>query len=196
MKFNFYIRMDNTIFGPYSTQAIIEMDIPGDTEVMEESEKEWGLAKHFPFTDYLAAEKGFVIEDDGSVKKIPSLPQTPTNPKPGPVSQTTTDESPKLGWNWGAFFFNWLWGIFNGVYWPLLMLIPSGLSYRYPAASIITFIMCIVLGIYGNEMAWSNKYWRNAKEFNETQHKWSIAMLWVIGASFGLGIILGLIESL
>jgi hypothetical protein len=196
MKFNFYIRMDNTIFGPYSTQEIIEMDIPGDIEVMEESEKEWELAKHFPFTDYLAAEKGFVIEDDGSVKKIPSPPQTSTNPQPGPFSQTTTDESPKLGWNWGAFFFNWLWGIFNGVYWPLLMLIPSGLSYLYPAASIISFIMCIVLGIYGNEMAWSNKYWRNAKEFNETQHKWSIAVLWVIGASFGLGIILGLIESL
>lgn len=196
MKFNFYIRMDNTIFGPYSTQEIIEMDVPGDTEVMEESEKEWGLAKHFPFTDYLAAEKGFVIEDDGSVKKIPSQSHTSTNTQPEPDSQTTTCESPKLGWNWGAFFFNWLWGIFNGVYWPLLIMIPSGLSYRYPAAGIISFIMCVILGIYGNEMAWANKYWRNAKEFNETQHKWSVAVLWVIGASLGLGIILGLIESL
>ena len=117
MKFNFYIRMDNTIFGPYTTKEIIEMDIPDDTEVMEESEKEWGLAKHFPFTDYLAAEKGFIIEDDGSVKKIPSSPQ-PINPnsQPEPISRTTNEVAPNLGWNWGAFFFNWLWGIFNGVY--------------------------------------------------------------------------------
>lgn len=196
MKFNFYIRMDNTIFGPYTTKEIIEMDIPGDTEVMEESEKEWGLAKHFPFTDYLAAEKGFIIEDDGSVKKIPSSQPVNSNSQPEPISRTTSEVAPNLGWNWGAFFFNWLWGIFNGVYWPLLMLIPAGLSYRYPAASIVSFIMCVILGIYGNEMAWSNKYWRNATEFNETQRKWSIAVLWVIGASFAFGIILGLVISL
>ena len=196
MKFNFYIRMDNTIFGPYTTKEIIEMDIPGDTEVMEESEKEWGLAKHFPFTDYLAAEKGFIIEDDGSVKKIPSSQPVNSNSQPEPISRTTSEVAPNLGWNWGAFFFNWLWGIFNGVYWPLLMLIPAGLSYRYPAASVVSFIMCVILGIYGNEMAWSNKYWRNATEFNETQRKWSIAVLWVIGASFAFGIILGLVISL
>jgi hypothetical protein len=196
MKFNFYIRMDNTIFGPYTTKEIIEMDIPDDTEVMEESEKEWGLAKHFPFTDYLAAEKGFIIEDDGSVKKIPSSQSVNSNSQPEPISRTTSEVAPNLGWNWGAFFFNWLWGIFNGVYWPLLMLIPAGLSYRYPAASIVSFIMCVILGIYGNEMAWSNKYWRNATEFNETQRKWSIAVLWVIGASFAFGIILGLVISL
>jgi hypothetical protein len=188
--------MDNTIFGPYTTKEIIEMDIPGDTEVMEESEKEWGLAKHFPFTDYLAAEKGFIIEDDGSVKKIPSSQSVNSNSQPEPISRTTSEVAPNLGWNWGAFFFNWLWGIFNGVYWPLLMLIPAGLSYRYPAASIVSFIMCVILGIYGNEMAWSNKYWRNATEFNETQRKWSIAVLWVIGASFAFGIILGLVISL
>ena len=186
--------MDNTVFGPYSTQEIIEMDLPDDIEVMEGSEKEWGLAKHFPFTDYLAAERGFVIEDDGSVKRITPLPQSqqPQPQRPQTTSRTR-GESPKWGWNWGAFFFNWLWGIFNGVYWPLLILIPSGLSYRYPSASIISFIMCVILGIFGNEMSWSNQHWSSAKEFNETQRKWSVAVLWVIGASLGFGILFVLI---
>ncbi|MBS7532015.1 DUF2628 domain-containing protein [Hazenella sp. IB182353] len=28
------------------------------------------------------------------------------------------------GWNWGAFFFTWIWGITHGVWISLLTLIP------------------------------------------------------------------------
>ena len=27
-------------------------------------------------------------------------------------------------WCWGGFYFGWLWGVFNRVYWPLIVFIP------------------------------------------------------------------------
>ena len=40
------------------------------------------------------------------------------------VNESTVPEQPKLGWNWGAFMFNWIWGVGNRCYLPLLSLVP------------------------------------------------------------------------
>jgi hypothetical protein len=68
------------------------------------------------------------------------------------------------GWNWGAFFFGWLWGISNGVMISLLTLVP------YVGA-----IMFIVLGVKGNEWAWRNRRWDSIEHFRNSQRKWGIA---------------------
>ena len=204
MQYRFYIRMDGTTYGPYSTEEIMNLNVPDDTEVMEESVQGWYLAKDYPFTDLLAAEKGYHIDDDGTLRKI-NIPgahtqttsSTTTQQQPSITSSTSTssDESPKFGWNWGAFFFNWLWGVFNGVYWPLVLILLSALSSVLPWVSFITLGACIYLGINGSEQAWNGKSWDSAREFNRVQKGWSKAVLWTFVISIGLGVIIGIAGS-
>lgn len=71
------------------------------------------------------------------------------------------------GWSWGAFFWNWLWSIFNRTWIGLLCLVPY-----------VGFIMSIYLGVKGREMAWRNKRWDSVEHFNRVQRTWS---LWALG---------------
>jgi hypothetical protein len=77
------------------------------------------------------------------------------------------------GWNWGAFFFGWLWGIGNNVWIALLEFIPY-----------VGFVMSIVLGVKGNEWAWQKKRWDSIEHFQRTQRKWAY---WAL-ALFLLGV--------
>ena len=74
------------------------------------------------------------------------------------------------GWNWGAFFFTWIWGLFNGAYvtlWGLLLsFVPLG-----------NLVWAIVCGVNGNRWAWQGKPWTSVEQFRSTQHKWAVAAL-------------------
>jgi len=69
-------------------------------------------------------------------------------------------------WNWGAFLFNWIWGIGNSTYIALLMFLP-----------IANMVMPFVLGAKGNQWAWQNRTWRDVDHFKKTQKKWAISGL-------------------
>ncbi|MDR1115684.1 MAG: FHA domain-containing protein [Tannerella sp.] len=84
-------------------------------------------------------------------------------------------------WNWGAFFFGWLWGIFNGVYWPLVVLIPY-------IGWIAMLIINIVLGIKGNVWAWKGRYWKDFNHFKRVQKSWSMWALYIFIISIVLSI--------
>ncbi|GGY78560.1 hypothetical protein GCM10011613_24060 [Cellvibrio zantedeschiae] len=79
------------------------------------------------------------------------------------------------GWNWGAFFLNWIWGIGNNTYIAFLMFIPF-----------VNFIMIFILGAKGNEWAWQNKKWKDVNHFKSVQRKWLLASLGIIGVFFPL----------
>ena len=66
------------------------------------------------------------------------------------------------GWNWGAFFLNWVWGLGNQTYISLLMFVP-------PA----TFVMPIVLGVRGNQWAWAHNTWESTEHFRRVQRNWA-----------------------
>jgi hypothetical protein len=70
------------------------------------------------------------------------------------------------GWNWGAFFLNWIWGIGNSTYIALLMFVPF-----------VNFVMPFVLGAKGSEWAWKNRVWRDTDHFRSVQRKWAWAGL-------------------
>ena len=74
------------------------------------------------------------------------------------------------GWNWGAFFLTWIWGIGNNVWLSLLALIPV------PFAGLV---ISIILGIKGNEWAWQHKKWDSVEQFQRRQRIW---MYWGIAA--------------
>ncbi len=65
-------------------------------------------------------------------------------------------------WNWGAFFLTWIWALGNNVWIGLLALISP-----------LTFIMAIILGIKGNEMAWKAKKWESVEHFKKVQAAWA-----------------------
>ncbi len=67
------------------------------------------------------------------------------------------------GWNWGAFFLNFIWSVGNRTWIGLLTLVP-----------LVGYIMPIILGYKGNEWAWKNKRWKNIDHFKRTQKKWAI----------------------
>ncbi len=86
--------------------------------------------------------------------------------------------------NWGAFGFTWLWGIFNNSYltfWymasVLLMFVPY-VGYFAPLGFAIWF------GIKGNEWAWNNKNWDSVEHFNSVQINWAKAAIclavWIV----------------
>ena len=77
---------------------------------------------------------------------------------------------PASGWNWGAFFFSWIWGLFNGAYvtlWGLLL-------WFVPAGALIWAIGC---GVNGNRWAWQSRDWSSVEDFHAVQRKWAIAAL-------------------
>jgi hypothetical protein len=107
------------------------------------------------------------------------------------TANTSGQESATLppelkGWNWGAFFLSWIWGIGNNVWIALL-------------AFILGIIWMIVLGIKGNEWAWQHKRWDSIEHFKRTQRTWAkwgvglfiagigISILWAIVAALAAG---------
>ena len=142
------------------------------------------------------------MNEDGTITRR-SGRNTPINPTStatssrqsvGTSSSIHTDGVPEeiKKWNWGAFFFYWLWGICNGVYWPLILIVVNFIPYVGP---LITLGGCIALGINGNEWAWKAKSWSSVTEFKRVQHKWAIAILWVLGISLVVGFLGGVIAG-
>ncbi len=89
------------------------------------------------------------------------------------------------GWNWGAFFLNWIWGIGNSVWIAFLVFIP-----------LLNIIWCFVLGARGNEWAWQHKKWDSIEHFKRTQHtwsKWGVILFFVSLAVYVLYVIIALL---
>jgi hypothetical protein len=76
------------------------------------------------------------------------------------------------GWNWGAFFLPWIWGIGNNTMIAFLTWIP-----------LVNFVMIFMLGAKGNEWAWQNKRWKSIEHFKKVQKLWAIwgFILFVLG---------------
>lgn len=88
-----------------------------------------------------------------------------------------------MGWNWGAFWLTWIWGISHGVWNSFLVLI-------------LGIIWSIVLGVKGNEWAWQNRRFDSIEHFRQTQAAWSkwgwivfivCAVIWIVMMVFGVG---------
>ncbi len=90
------------------------------------------------------------------------------------------------GWNWGAFWLCWIWGLGNRTYIALLSLIPG-----------VNVIMAFVLGAKGNRWAWKNRHWESPEQFKEIQKIWS-SFGWgmVVGGLLGVLFLAGLLAAL
>lgn len=68
------------------------------------------------------------------------------------------------GWNWGAFFLNWIWGLGNKTYIALAMFIPG-----------VNLLVPFLLGFMGNKWAWRNGEWEDVDDFLASQRRWAVA---------------------
>ena len=205
MVYKFYVQMDGEIFGPYSAREIVDLQLMDDILVTEESmNNEWLPAGRFDFDDMARNEEAY-----SSPTPTPppmhwpvSQPQvTPYSPPQNqryevPVdrhyqSRSNADSVPAeiKGWNWGAFFFSWIWGVCNGLYWPMFSILAMFIPY---AGLFISLGVQIALGLNGNEWAWKAKHWPSVAEFKRVQRKWAIAALWVFVGSVIFGFLLGI----
>ncbi len=194
MEYKFYVQMDGTTFGPYSAREVRDLQLMDDILVTEESMDEWLPAGRFDFDDMVKKELGGFINEDGTINRpeygSTSTPQgTSSRQSTQEVISTNVVPQEIKKWNWGAFCLNWLWGVFNGVYWPLVLIVVNFIPYIGP---IISLGICIALGINGSEWAWKGKSWSSVEEFKRVQHKWAVAVLWVFGISFVLGLLAGM----
>lgn len=91
-------------------------------------------------------------------------------------------------WNWGAFYFGWLWGVCHKV-WPALLqlavcFIPSLLNVMGMAHPLVALVCLIInlgvavwLGLKGTQMAWDNGAWSSMEEMRRCRSKWNVAAL-------------------
>lgn len=190
MTYKFFVKMDGEVYGPYSVKELMELGLLDDTLLTEESMNgEWLPAKKFDFDDMLKKEQGdvHVAVPDVSQNTSESARMVHSNIDVNNVGSTSPSIIGK--WSWGAFALNWIWGIFNGVYWPLLLILVNIIP---KVGWIVSLIVCVFLGIKGNELAWNGKKkWLSVAEFENTQRKWATAAIVVLGIAVILGLLIG-----
>lgn len=105
-----------------------------------------------------------------------SVPQT--NP---PLAQQPGQPANLGKWSWGAFVLTWIWGIFNGCWWILLIelgiLFFSAVIIWIPFMGILAVILgigkSVLYGVKGTEWAWKNRAWQSVADFEQTQATWN-----------------------
>lgn len=124
-----------------------------------------------------------LLDSSRPTERVPAAPVAPMQmPQNAPLNQQINinmggaqpgqemkRETPQClnKWNWGAFYWGWIWGIGNGVYWPLVTLIPY-------VGQVAALIIMFILGANGSRYAWE-KFNGTAAEFDEKQHSWAVA---------------------
>jgi hypothetical protein len=89
------------------------------------------------------------------------------------------------GWNWGAFFLSWIWGLSHRVWISLLSLV---FGFVPLVGWVGVLVMSIVLGLKGNEWAWQSRHFESVEHFKKVQKVWAIwgLVVFVLGAIFML----------
>ena len=111
--------------------------------------------------------------------------QRPVNPLPTTPSILDT-------WNWGAFCLSWIWGVCNGIYWPLLIIVCNFIPY---IGLLLSLGICMCLGLKGNVLAWNvaQKGGKSPIEFENIQSIWNIVGIILFFGTITIGLFAGLI---
>lgn len=116
------------------------------------------------------------------------------------ITISQRDQRELRQWNWGAFFFGWLWGVCHKVWFALIQLavalIPSVLSMmgiRNLLVLVVCSLIClgvsVWLGLKGTRVAWDNGAWASIDQMRRSRSKWNIAAL----VCFVLSVVLALV---
>ncbi|MDR2611233.1 MAG: hypothetical protein LBC58_07230 [Clostridiales Family XIII bacterium] len=116
----------------------------------------------------------------------PAPPLYGANPNPAPLQygpNPYAEAPPEVRkWNWGAFYFGWVWGVGNKAYLGLLTLIPC-----------FGFIWMFVCGALGNQWAWKSGEFKDVEQFMAVQRTWNRAGLIAFFVSLAVGILVAIL---
>jgi len=109
--------------------------------------------------------------------QVPGPPQPPPAyvQYPRPSAMTATYGLPpdiKAKFNWGAFYFNWIWGVNHKKPETLLILLAGLIPFG-------ALIGMIYIGYKGNEWAWASGRFRSVEDMIECQSIWAKWALWM-----------------
>ncbi len=81
--------------------------------------------------------------------------------------------------NWGALFFWWIWGIFNGAFKQtfipfIILLVVSFIPIINLCVIFASVGIMVYFGLNGNQWAWEGKTWNSTEHFNSIQKRWAI----------------------
>ena len=194
MDYEFYVKMDGQLYGPYNLDEVKELPLLDDTLVTESRlEGEWHPACEFDFNDLSNTlnEMRVMNNSNSSISSSPTCNNQEWIEGVEVSNPLRMQRNPSIlnMWNWGAFALSWLWGIFNGLYWPLLIIACNFVPYAGP---FIALGLSIYLGIYGNQLAWNAAKEKNdvdALSFTRLQRKWNLAGIIVFCVVMFLAII-------
>lgn len=116
-------------------------------------------------------------------------------------SSQNTQRPVKCSWNWGAFIFGWIYGIFNKSWICLITLIPPVAQWFIgkPFPWWISYVLLVICGILGEQFSYDNylhsKNMFDVKAWKKRQRRWDIvgfafAVLWLVGLAFLAGLLL------
>ncbi len=161
------------------------------------SAEEWGKAIHA----ILASTKHDIVPSEQKPIPRPTpkpAPKPMPEPSPRPIPKPTPQPAPNPGpnydivphninhFNWGAFFFNWIWAVCHGIWWPILINVGVGiiLILEVPILTIIANIASlsfwIWFGFAANALAWKKKHWKSTVECMNSEKKWNKASIWFL----------------
>ena len=189
--YKFYIYTDAGLQGPYSAVEIRDMQLEKGTLL---SEMLINDGEPIPIEDldidfFCGEELGIKIEPKMQKRESEALDKEEVETTVEEEAETTDEDKPAIteNWNWGAFSLPAIWGLFNGIYWPLAvnliisallqfaMYVISDSSIIITVASLVlTFLMMVYLGTEGNKLAWKKaaKY-KSKEKFESSQRIWN-----------------------
>ena len=99
----------------------------------------------------------------------------------GQGNKTPVFEAVSKPFNWGAFAFQGLWGVFNGSY---ITLITIPLYFIPFIGKFLVLAAGIWFGKNGNTWAWKNKRWMTLTYFHRIQKRWAALFVALISIAF------------
>ena len=150
----YYVKINEVEQGPYSAKEMRNMHLGDNVLVRVEGEHTWKPAGLYNF-ERLMAQELMRESRQSEHRNVEDLSEAA-------VAVETRR------WNWGACLLPALWGAFNGVWWPLIILPLHSIP-------IVRLVVMIVMGVNGGRKAWERKEWQGVKHYMSVQHNWAIA---------------------
>jgi hypothetical protein len=98
--------------------------------------------------------------------------------------KTTVPVELQGGWNWGAFFFSWIWLIAHKMVGLGVGLFVGSLVLGFiPIVNVLSGVaglgISIYLGTNGNRIGWQNRRFESVADFRVCQAVWAKWVLWI-----------------
>lgn len=194
MENKYQVKIDDSVmpelytFDQLINEGLLD-EVDEKIKVRLNGEDVWQTARNYPFASR-EANTGQQLHStrksqdaSPSSNSVPNAIQLDTSSAPhrgyerhNRNVQRNMPEYPSIAdqWNWGAFSLSWIWGIFNGLYWPLIIIVLNFIPY---IGFILSLCICFILGNWGNNLAWkvAKRKGISINSYIDYQAKWNVA---------------------